>query len=166
MLKYILLAGVVAISAPALAQSQNKPQNNNPSTAAQSDPTVAHPVQDSTATPVADGQIAQTAPVADPAQPAQAGAAVADAKPASKAEQVATIVNTEFATYDKDANGSLNKTEFGAWMVALKTASDPAAKVESAEVKTWISNAFASADTDKSKSVSKTELEGFLSQGG
>lgn len=166
MLKYVLLAGVVAISVPAMAQNQNASQNNGQSTSGKSEQTVADPVQDPTATPVAEGQVAQTAPTADPAQPAQPEAAVADAKPASKAEQVVTIVNAEFPTYDKDANGSLNKAEFGAWMVALKTASDPATKVESAEVKTWISNAFASADTDKSKSVSKTELEGFLSQGG
>lgn len=166
MLKYILLASVVAISAPALAQSQSAPENNTPSTAVDHGQTSTQPAQDATAAPVGDGQVAQTAPAADPAQPAQAGAVVADAKPANKAEQVDAVVNKEFPTYDKDANGSLNKTEFAAWMVALKTASDPATKVESAEVKTWISNAFASADTDKSKSVSKKELEGFLSQGG
>ncbi len=75
-------------------------------------------------------------------------------------------MNTEFPSYDKDSNGALSETEFASWMVALKTASDPTTKAESAEVKKWIGQAFASADADKSKSVSKTELTGFLSQGG
>jgi hypothetical protein len=118
-------------------------------------PTAADPTQAQPASP-ANPTTAQDAPQAAPAQTA--------AQPASKADQVAQVVNAEFPTYDKDSNGSLNKTEFAAWMVALRKASDPTIKPESAATKKWIGDAFAQADTDKNMSISKTELEGFLAQ--
>ena len=81
-------------------------------------------------------------------------------------DQVASIVDSEFPTYDKDGSGSLNKAEFAAWMNALKAkaAADgaPAAKPD---VK-WNEAAFKQADADQSKSVSKEELAGFLNSGG
>ena len=105
------------------------------------------------ALPPSDPQVAQTAPSTDAAAPA------------SKAEQVAAVVKSEFPTYDKNADGKLSNAEFGAWMVALKTASDPATKASAPATKTWVGQAFASADKDKSKSVTKEELTGFLAQG-
>ncbi len=111
----------------------------------------------------APAQTAQAA--AAPANPAAAPAQTASAQPATSAAQIAQVVSTEFPTYDKDSNGSLNEAEFGSWMVALKTASDPTTKAESAATKTWVDQAFASADTDKNKSLSKTELTGFLTKG-
>jgi hypothetical protein len=50
-------------------------------------------------------------------------------------------------------------------MVALKTASDPATKAESAATQKWVGAAFAQADTDKNRSLDKGEVTGFLSQG-
>ncbi|QNA84832.1 hypothetical protein G4G27_13135 [Sphingomonas sp. So64.6b] len=189
MLKYLLLAGAMTISVPALAQ--DKPVAGDPAAPAEttSQPTTQTATspapaesqtapdamtatdQAATGAPAAqDSTVAQQAPASAPADPATAapGQAVAQqpAPATSKAEQVAQVVNTEFPSYDKDANGDLSEPEFASWMVALKTASDPATKAESAEVKKWIDQAFASADADKSKSVSKTELTGFLSQGG
>jgi hypothetical protein len=112
----------------------------------------------------APAQTAQTTPApADPA--AAAPAQTAAAQPATSADQIAQVVSTEFPTYDKDASGTLNETEFSSWMVALKTASDPTTKAESAATKSWVNQAFASADTDKNKSLSKTELTGFLTKG-
>lgn len=133
-----------------------------PTPAPMSDPAAAD-----TATPMTDTPAAPAAapnPATSPApaptpqpQTAQAGAA----QPAAPGgDQVATIVESEFATYDKDANGSLNKIEFTAWMDALK-AKAPNAASKPADPK-WNDAAFAQADSDKSTSVSKQELAGFL----
>jgi hypothetical protein len=165
MLKFILLAGTMALSVPAVAQDKPVDSQATPMSQpapAQTAPTPADATQAQPASP-ASPATAQSAPTAqDPTQAAPAQAAAA--QPASKADQVAQVVNAEFPTYDKDSNGSLSKTEFAAWMVALRKASDPTIKPESAATKKWIGDAFAQADTDKSKSVSKTELEGFLAQ--
>lgn len=185
MLKFTLLASALALAAPAVAQDQATPQTppvqSEPGrTTMPSEATTESensPPIDSTVT-VADAADATAS--AAPAQSAAADAAgeatmtaeassadevatTAEAKPVPT-NQIADVVNTEFPTYDKDANGDLSTTEFGSWMVALRTASDPATKAESAEIKTWIGQAFASADADKSKAVSKTELTAFLSK--
>ncbi len=154
MLKHILLAGVITIAAPALAQTQTNsvPTQASPATTAQPQavtPTDAAPAADQTAaTPGADAT--QTA-VAEPA--------------ATGADQVASVVQTEFPTYDANKDGKLEKTEFTSWMVKLKQASDPEATATSPATKSWVNAAFAQADKDKSKSVTQPELIGFLSQG-
>ena len=178
MLKYALLAGAMMISAPALAQTAATPAPTPPvtdATPAQTAPTAPQdattvPAQPAMATetlPASQPQVAQTAPATNPAEPVAATPAPADVAtaPQSKAEQVAAVVNSEFAGYDKGKNGTLSSAEFGAWMVALKTASDPATRADAPATKTWIGQAFASADKDKSKSVTKEELTGFLAQG-
>ena len=165
MLKHILLASAVMISMPALAQNQPTPTQSAPAT--QAAPAQTAP---STATPApveaapAPDNVAQATPATDPAAvpPSQVAAQPA---PANKAEQVAAVVGKEFPTYDKNKDGKLDNAEFASWMVALKTASDPATKADSPDTKTWVGQAFASADTDKNKSVSMTELNAFLAQG-
>lgn len=170
MTKYLLLAGAMMISAPVLAQSQTMPAAPASTTSdapAQPAAPAAPNAMTRTELPPSQPAIAQAAPVADPASAAQSPVeTAAAAAPATKEAQVAAVVNTEFPSYDKDGNGKLSSAEFGVWMVALKTASDPATKAESAATKTWIGQAFASADKDKSKSLTKTELTGFLSQAG
>ena len=73
-------------------------------------------------------------------------------------------MNKEFPSYDKNSDGKLSKAEFGAWMFALRKASDPSLKDDAAN-KTYVAGAFTTADTDKSKSVSKDELTNYLVQG-
>jgi hypothetical protein len=162
-----------------------------PTTAAQNAPIAGAPVADTVVptetaaapapqtTPANPAMPAETAaaPVpqatpADPAaQPAPAEVAAAPAAPTpaepavTGATQIAQVVNTEFPTYDKNADTNLDKTEFSAWMVALKTASDPATKAGDPATVKWIDGAFASADADKSTMVSKVELTAYLSQG-
>ncbi|MEG3123479.1 EF-hand domain-containing protein [Sphingomonas sp. GB1N7] len=164
MLKHIFLASAVMISAPVLAQNKPVPAEAAPVTQAapaQAAPTTATP-SSVEAAPAPDN-VAQAAPATDPAA-APASQAAAQPAPA-KAEQVAAVVGKEFPTYDKNKDGKLDSAEFASWMVALKTASDPATKADSQDTKTWIGQAFASADTDKNKSVSMTELNAFLAQG-
>ncbi|WP_345865186.1 EF-hand domain-containing protein [Sphingomonas qilianensis] len=113
-------------------------------------------------------QTQATAPVtaSAPAQTAAATATGDTAAAPATAEQITQVVNSEFPTYDKDGDGRLSSAEFGAWMVALKSAGDPTAKADNPATRTWVGQAFASADADKNKSVSKTELTGFLTQAG
>ena len=155
MLKYALLAGAMTIAAPALAQSTTtSPQTAPTAPTGAADPSMS-PAQ------TAPGQTPpdQSAPTQSaPGQTAQA------TQPAS-GDQVAQVVDTEFPTYDKNADGKLSESEFGDWMVALKTKTDPATKPGTPETKKWVAAAFAQADTDKNKSLSKPELTSFLSQG-
>ena len=156
MLKMILLAGTMTIAAPALAQ-----------TMAPADPGVQTAPQTTTVDP--STTVPQTAvdPATSTTAPATAAAPAqtAEAAPAADGTQVASAVDTQFGTYDKNADGKLSQAEFSSWMVALKTASDPATKAGSAETKKWVGAAFAQADTDKNKSLDKAEVTGFLTKG-
>lgn len=151
MLKYALLAGVMTLSAPALAQTQT---NTVP---AQTTPGQTVPDSGSVEAQPQSTTPADATTATDPAQTAATQPAGAD--------QVATVVQTEFPTYDANKDGKLEKAEFASWMVKLKQASDPKASAESASTKKWVNAAFAQADTDKSQSVSQPELIGFLSKG-
>ena len=181
MLKYVLLASAITISAPALAQSKPADTPTAPTTqvapaqtAPQAAPIPATPAdtaQPQTVTP-ADPMVAQDSQAgaqpaqADPAaQPVQQAAAEPVTGPVTGAAQIAQVVNTEFPAYDKDKSGTLNEPEFGAWMIALKEKSDPSTKPDSPATKAWVDQAFASADKDKNKSLSKAEVTSFLSQG-
>ena len=165
MLKYALLAGVMTIASPALAQqtTNTAPTQATTQTAPQTQAPAGSPVTDAqpAATPM-DSATAATAP-ADATQTAAAQPATTQA--ATGADQVASVVETEFPTYDANKDGKLEKAEFASWMVKLKQASDPKASATDAKTKSWVNSAFAQADKDKSKSVSKPELIGFLSQG-
>lgn len=156
MLKYVLLAATATMSVPALAQTSPTP----PSTAATP---LMDPASQTTATPPSDPMAdTSTTPATDPAAqtPATPATQSAEAAPAD-AGGVSSVVDQEFASYDKDSNGSLSKAEFGAWLDALKAKSPDAAKT-GADPK-YNDNAFAQADTDKSKALSKGELTAFLS---
>ena len=142
MLKYAMLAGAALVAAPVLAQTNT----TSPQTSASGGAAV--------------GQAAPSGAPTDavPMQPATRE------QPAT-GSQVAQVVDTEFPTYDKNGDGKLSATEFGGWMVALKSKTDPSTKPDAPETKKWVSAAFAQADTDKSKSLTKTEVTSFLSQG-
>ncbi len=187
MLKSILLASAVMISAPALAQDA-APQGTTPPAQEQTAPPAAEPAAPAdTAAPAdeatavdstAQATPAPTEPTAAPAeQPAQAAeqAPAATEQPAQTAQkpaaegkqpanaaQIAQVVDAGFPTYDKDADGNLKAEEFGAWMVALRSASEPAFTGQSAADKEWITRAWAAADKDKSNGINKDELKGFL----
>ncbi len=164
MLKSILLASAFVVSAPAFAQNvpqsmtttpnMTQPQTTDPQMPAPATPPAETPAEPADAP--ADTATTQT----DPAAPA-----TTEPRPAAGASQIAQVVNSEFASYDKNANGDLDKAEFGAWMVALKTASDPATKAADPATQTWVGQAFAQADVDKSSAVNEAELTTFLSQG-
>jgi hypothetical protein len=161
------------ISVPALAQTQGQAGRAPQATTAApvETPTTSDTTTDANAIPAAQAPTAATdaqaaASTATPAASATPAAnATATAQPATSATQIAQVVNTEFPSYDKDANGGLNKAEFASWMVALKTASDPATKATDPATQTWVGNAFTQADKDKSAALTKDEVTAFLSQG-
>jgi hypothetical protein len=171
MLKHVLLASAFLISTPVLAQNQPQTNPTQPDTSVSpaqpqtapvpETPTTTSPAPTTPSAPTTADAQPQTAP-APTAPPADAQAA--NPAPSGQGAQVADVVNGEFGTYDKNQNGSLSKTEFGAWMTALRTKADPSVKDDAAN-KSWVAQAFTQADTDKSKSVSKDELTNFLSQG-
>ncbi|MEK9211909.1 EF-hand domain-containing protein [Sphingomonas sp. 2378] len=147
MMKYAFLAGAMMASAPVFAQEATAPGQTSPA-----------PVQAAPATAADPTQAAQ--PATDPAATTPAQGQVQ-----ATGDQIAQVVDTQFPTYDKDGDGKLNRAEFGQWMVALKSQTDPSTKADAPATRKWIGTAFAQADTDKDKTVSKTELTGFLSQG-
>lgn len=160
MLKYALLAGVMTFAAPVMAQTQTNTAPQSTAAPAQAQAQVPQDVPQGA--PVADTQAASPTPMDSATTPA---ADTAAAQPAAGAGQVASVVDTEFPTYDANKDGKLEKAEFASWMVKLKQASDPKASATSAATKSWVSAAFAQADKDKSQSITKPELVGFLSQG-
>ena len=155
------------------AQDMTQQAETMPTQPMPTEPVPAEPAQSAETTPTEPVptepvESAETTPAPmDEGQeaPAQSADAAPAGEPVAGADQVAQVVEAEFPTYDKDADGELKSEEFGQWMVALRSASDPSTDAQSAEVKTWVDGAFASADADKSDTVSKIELTGFLSQG-
>lgn len=173
MIRSILLASVVMISAPVLAQ-EVPTQESPPAAQEQTPPPTAEEPAAPAQAPAPAEQPAETAqqpqeatPPAQPAAPAEQPAQAAQ-QPApqgqqpANATQIATVVDQGFPAYDKDADGSLKAEEFNSWMVALRSASEPAFKGESAADKEWLGRALAQADADKSGGVNKDELKTFL----
>lgn len=185
MIKAMLMVGTMLVAAPVLAQTKPGPAKPaaDPATTTPAAPvapasdatgttemktdqatTAAAPQQPTTsATPRQPMTTAQTAPTPT-ADPATGTAAIAQ-QPAATGNAVADLVESEFPSYDKDSDGKLSRTEFSAWMVALKAKSDPKASATAPATKTWVAGAWTTADKDKSASVTKAELTGFLSQG-
>lgn len=147
MLKYILLGTAMCIAAPAMAQ-----ETPAPDTQMQDQQPVTEPAP-----------AAQDAPMpAEAASPTTPAPATAAAQPASQQDQVATIVNAEFASYDANKDGTLDQAEFATWMVALRVKAQPEFVAESPEGKAWVTAAFTQADKDKNASVNAVELTSFL----
>lgn len=157
MMKRILLASAMVVSAPAFAQDAAPSQATAPTTqvapagpqAAPADPSIA---------------ATQAAPATQPDPATQTAQTTAEAGQPASGTQIAQIVEAEFPKYDKDGKGQLTEKQFGEWMVALRSASEPGVTADKPEVKSWIKQAFAQADKDKSKAVTKAELTSFLSQ--
>lgn len=131
---------------------------------AETAPAPAAPAADQVAAAPAQPAQTPTAPV-DVAQAQPDAAAPQQGQAVTGAAQIAQVISTEFPTYDGNKDGNLEKAEFGKWMVALKTASDPSTKANDPATVQWVSGAFAQADTDKSNNVSQAELTKFLTQG-
>lgn len=167
MLKYALLAGALTISAPALAQDMPVQDATGGQDVPMSQDTQADPMQTEpqTTTPAPESDVqgeaqataqADATTEADPA--AQADATTQPATP----DQVKQLVDSQFPTYDKDGDGDLTQDEFGEWVIALRSASEPTLDAAAPETQSWVGQAFAQADADSSAGVSNAELTSFL----
>lgn len=154
MYKVLTMAAAAALLAgPALAQQapQQTPPVNTPAPGTMpSDATAPTPSQTTPAQPT------QQLPDSSTTQTTQTPAA-------NSADQVSQTIESQWASYDANADGKLSKQEFAAWMGSLR-ANDPSAKGGAAEMKKWNDAAFTQTDTDKNGAVSKEELKGFLAQ--
>ncbi len=121
--------------------------------------------QVATGTPATDGTMATPSTAGAPSgQPmGQTPAAPAPTVVTAPSDPKALIAS-EFPSYDKDASGTLDKTEFGSWMMALRSKSGQPPMSDAASA-TFVTGAFATADKDKSKSVSLVELQNYLTGG-
>jgi hypothetical protein len=159
MIKSILLATAMTVAAPAFAQASAPAQTTAPTTQTAPVGSATTPADPSTsAAPM------QAAPVAEPDPTTQTAQTTAEAGQPASGDQIAQIIEAEFPKYDKDGKGKLNEKQFGDWMVALRSASEPGVTADKPEVKSWVKQAFASADADKSKAVTKAELTKFLTK--
>ena len=138
----LMAASALALSTPALAQME--------------------PVLPGTSTTQSTTTTVQTPPI-DPAAPVTTTSETTTTNAVQTADPKALIAS-EFPTYDKDANGSLDKAEFGSWMGAMKAKTD-AKPMAAAEMTKWSDGAFATADKDKNKTVTLAELQTYLTQG-
>src|SRR3546814_11400447 len=102
------------------------------------------------------------------AQSATGGQEMAPAEQAAPADSaqpstvdVATVVDSEFPSYDGDKNGELSQTEFTAWMTTLKKAeiASTGQALGDQEISAWASPAFAMADQAKASAGSKTKKD-------
>jgi len=166
MLKTAMFIGDFAVSASAVAQDASPASQTAPVTqSGQTDVRTSPQGPAIPGAPVSDAPVDATAPPTDVAQDSAAAAPAPAATPVTGASQIAQVVGTEFPAYDKNGDKALDKAEFGAWMVALKTASDPATRAADPATVKWVAGAFASADADRSKQVSQAELTRYLSKG-
>ena len=134
----MIAASALALSTPALAQME---PSTPPASTTQSTTTTQMPTPSAGQPATTTSETTTTATVADPK----------------------ALIASEFPTYDKDTSGNLDKTEFAAWMGALKAKTD-AKPMPAAEMKKWSDGAFATADTDKSKTVTLAELQTYLTK--
>ncbi|GAA0749195.1 EF-hand domain-containing protein [Sphingomonas trueperi] len=149
MLTPLLLAATLQVTAPAQQTPAQPAQHGQPSASANqampgTQPTPAdQPLQgaDAPGAPPPAAETAQPTPRPDPAKlPADA----------------------QFARYDANGDGALDKTEYGSWLIALRTAKDPDFKPEKPEAKAWIDRSFIGADTNRDDKISREEMVRFL----
>jgi len=136
MLKQFLLVGSMMIAGPVLAQDMAGQDSTS-----QQQATMAE-------TPAQQQSPAQDTPATTQPQSQQSAAAA----------QVAQLVDSEWELYDTNANNALEQSEFAAWMIKLRQASDPSFTGTSEEAVAWLNGAFGFADKDESQSISKVEM--------
>ncbi|OAN58452.1 hypothetical protein [Sphingomonas sp. TDK1] len=101
-------------------------------------------------------------PMAAPDMPAKPPAAAEAAQPTPRPDPAKLPVDAQFARYDANGDGVLDKAEYGSWLVALRTAKEADFKAESPAARGWIDGSFTAADADRDQKVSREELIRFL----
>ena len=175
MLKFVLMTSAVLAASPVLAQDADRAGKGRDGTvvaernarqgapitregdpvASEAVPSAATPGSPKATPPAQASDAGATTTAATlPAEPVKCEDGTVQTAP----RQVAAIVSREFSAYDKDRSGTLDKTEFAAWMAALKARSAKPGEPS----KSWTEAAFKQADADKSAAVNRVELTGFF----
>ena len=76
------------------------------------------------------------------------------------AVQVAAMVRSQFADFDRDGDDRLDRVEFGRWMATLRADDSARGQIDSG----WRDTAFADADADHDGGVDRGELTAFLTR--
>lgn len=104
-------------------------------------------------------QVTAPAPQPMPAQPASTGEA---AQPSPPSDPAQLSPEAQFARYDANGDGVLDKSEYGVWLIALRAAQEADFKGDTRDVKAWIDGSFTGTDVDRDGKVSREELIRFL----
>lgn len=148
MLMPLLLAAALQATAPA-PQMPAQPARPDQSPAPATQPTMP-----GTQPAPADGPLPRASATPPPAAEA--------AQPSPRPDPAALPVDAQFARYDADGDGALDKSEYGSWLAALRTAKEADFKADALESRQWIESSFAAADADRDQKVSREELRSFL----
>lgn len=148
MLMPLLLAAALQATAPA-PQMPAQPVRPDQSPAPATPPTIP-----GTQPAPADGPLPGASATPPPAAEA--------AQPSPRPDPAALPVDAQFARYDADGDGALDKSEYGSWLAALRTAKEADFKADALESRQWIESSFAAADADRDQKVSREELRSFL----
>ncbi len=166
MLKEIVAAVAVTTATPALAldlprDDAGQTTSSNRGDDASAPATKPLPATTTPGTPSAVPP-AQTSRTVSPVTVAPATPVkTTEGMPQTPAPRVAAIVRREFAAYDANRSGRLEKEEFARWMAALKTRS-PTSEAGETVSKPWTEAAFKQANTSGSGAVSREELTAFF----
>ncbi|MEH3036514.1 MAG: EF-hand domain-containing protein [Sphingomonas adhaesiva] len=166
MLKYIAAVAVMTVAGPLYAQGSAQETDASharadaPQKAATPDKAVPATTTPGTPSAVPPAQTSKSA-AATTATPPAAPVKTIEGVPQTPARQVAAIVSREFAAYDANRSGRLEKEEFARWMAALK-AHAPASEPGESVSKPWTEAAFKQANTSGSGAVSREELTAFF----
>ncbi|WP_010545689.1 EF-hand domain-containing protein [Sphingomonas elodea] len=109
----------------------------------------------------------QTAPApqerpAPPATSAAPPAAAEATQPTPRPDPAGLPVQTQFAQADANGDGSLDRTEFAAWLVAVRTAKEAGFGAEKPEARDWIERSFGATDADHDRKITREEWTRFL----
>jgi hypothetical protein len=150
MIRIAFLTGFAVLAAPALAQHDQ----HHPSASQTAPPEAAAP-----ATPPAAA--APETPPASAVPPSEPQAPGQSRQPSSA--EVGAMVESEFPRRDGDGNGSLDQSEFSAWLGEL-VARSPSASSSPGDMDARIQGAFAQTDADGNGSVSAAEMTALLAR--
>ncbi|WP_084583347.1 EF-hand domain-containing protein [Sphingomonas azotifigens] len=83
-------------------------------------------------------------------------------QPTPRPDPAKLPVAAQFARFDANGDGMLDKAEYGSWLVALRTAKEAAFKADTPEAMDWIDSSFTATDADRDQKVSRDEWMAFL----
>lgn len=101
-------------------------------------------------------------PMRGAATPGTPPPAAEAAQPTPRPDPAKLPAEAQFARYDANGDGALDKAEYGSWLAALRTAKEADFKADTPESRAWIDSSFIATDADRDQKVSREEWTRFL----